>query len=106
MLAILACTAAWGQASTKSRAHIFQNQLRLLDDRASKQYAGAQAKLPPSVIGATSLPRYGGSYRGPYLTMARQAARKHGIPEDLFLRLVQQESAWNPTAVSSKGAIG
>ncbi|MEM6634984.1 MAG: lytic transglycosylase domain-containing protein [Pseudomonadota bacterium] len=97
---------AQNRTSTKSRLHIFESQTRLLDDRATKQYAGAQAKLPPSVIGATSLPRYGGSYSGPYLTMARQAARRHDIPEDLFLRLVQQESAWNASAVSHKGAIG
>ena len=36
----------------------------------------------------------------------RQAARQHGIPEDLFLRLVQQESGWNPRARSHKGATG
>ena len=38
--------------------------------------------------------------------MAKAAARKHGVPEDLFLRLVQQESGWNHGAVSSKGAMG
>jgi soluble lytic murein transglycosylase-like protein len=38
--------------------------------------------------------------------MARDAARRHGIPEDLFLRLVQQESNFNPNARSHKGAIG
>ena len=38
--------------------------------------------------------------------MAKSAARKHCIPEDLFLRLVQQESGWNPNALSHKGAIG
>lgn len=38
--------------------------------------------------------------------MARAAARKHGVPEDLFLRLVQQESNWNPKAKSHKGALG
>ncbi|MEM6595971.1 MAG: lytic transglycosylase domain-containing protein, partial [Pseudomonadota bacterium] len=37
---------------------------------------------------------------------AKSAARKHGIPEDLFLRLVQQESGFNPRARSHKGAIG
>ena len=28
------------------------------------------------------------------------------MPEDLFLRLVQQESGWNPKARSHKGALG
>lgn len=38
--------------------------------------------------------------------MARAAARKHNVPEELFLRLVQQESAWKHKARSHKGAIG
>jgi soluble lytic murein transglycosylase-like protein len=38
--------------------------------------------------------------------MAKAAARQHGVPEDLFLRLVQQESGFNPGARSHKGAIG
>jgi soluble lytic murein transglycosylase-like protein len=54
---------------------------------------------------AWSIPAYTGS-PGQYEQMARAAARKHAIPEDLFLRLVQTESAWRPAAVSSKGAIG
>jgi hypothetical protein len=52
-----------------------------------------------------AIPAYSGT-SGQYQQMARAAARKHGIPEDLFLRLVQAESAWRPAAVSSKGAIG
>ena len=32
--------------------------------------------------------------------------RKYGVPEDLFKRLVQQESNWNPKARSHKGAMG
>jgi soluble lytic murein transglycosylase-like protein len=52
-----------------------------------------------------SIPRYTGTM-GEYQAMAREAARRHAVPEDLFLRLVQTESAWRPAAVSSKGAIG
>jgi hypothetical protein len=51
------------------------------------------------------IPIYSGA-AGIYQDMARSAARRHGIPEDLFLRLVRTESAFRPTAVSSKGAIG
>ena len=43
---------------------------------------------------------------GPYKDMARKAAEQHGVPVNLFYRLVRQESGWNPNAVSSKGAIG
>ena len=50
--------------------------------------------------------RYRGNYKGEYLEVAKAAARKHGVPEDLFLRLVQQESGWNVLAVSTKGATG
>ena len=45
-------------------------------------------------------------YRGPYLDLAKRAANRHRIPEALFLRLINQESRWNPKAVSPKGAIG
>ena len=49
---------------------------------------------------------YDGEYDGPFLEMARAAARRHDIPEDIFLRLVEQESNWNPNAESHKGALG
>lgn len=45
-------------------------------------------------------------YRGPYLDLAKRAANRHSIPEALFLRLINQESRWNPKALSPKGAIG
>lgn len=50
--------------------------------------------------------RYGGSYKGEYLEEAKTAAMRHGVPTDLFLRLVQQESGWNRYAKSPKGALG
>lgn len=96
--------------STKSRMQLFENQLRVLDGRASQQYEDSVRLMPESEIGRGLVPNlnppYDGRYRGEYYRMAREAARRHRVPEDLFLRLVQQESAWNPTAVSHKGAIG
>lgn len=37
---------------------------------------------------------------------AAQIAGQYGIPVDLFLAQINQESGWNPKAVSSAGAIG
>ncbi|MEM0945910.1 MAG: lytic transglycosylase domain-containing protein [Pseudomonadota bacterium] len=94
--------------SSKNRAKIFKNQTRVLDNRAASQYASSVRLQPEYNIPgrAPVLPRYDGRYRGEYLNLAKRAARKHNIPEDLFLRLVQQESGWNPRAVSHKGARG
>ena len=41
-----------------------------------------------------------------YQAEARRIAQEVGIDPDLFVRLIQQESAFNPNAVSSKGAMG
>lgn len=96
--------------SSGDRGAIFQNQSRLLDGRLSTQYEGSVRLRPDSEItistASEAVPNYRGSYRGAYIDVARAAARKYNIPEDLFLRLVQQESGWNPNAVSSKGATG
>ena len=97
--------------ASKSRKQMFKSQTSVLDTRAADQYK-ASIRLTPEKIntptkwGTTSTKSYRGKYKGPYLTMAKAAARKHGVPEDLFLRLVQQESGWNDKALSHKGAIG
>jgi hypothetical protein len=44
--------------------------------------------------------------RARYADIARQAARRHGVPEDLFVAQIQQESGFNPDSVSAKGARG
>lgn len=80
--------------------------LGVLDSRASTQYAASVRLRPDFDPDATAIPRFEGRYAGPWLEVARAAARRHGIPEDLFLRLVQQESGWNPEAISHAGAIG
>ncbi len=41
-----------------------------------------------------------------YIEMATAIAREEGVDPDLFVRLIQQESSFNPDAVSSAGAIG
>src|SRR5688572_20308640 len=41
-----------------------------------------------------------------YRPLARRMARKHGIPENLFLALIKQESGWNPNARSGANALG
>lgn len=97
--------------STKSRAKLFKSQTSVLDTRARQQYNSSVRLQPQKVItptkwGDESTKSYTGRYRGEYLQMAKDAARRHGVPSDLFLRLVQQESGWKATARSHKGAIG
>ncbi|TAG19848.1 MAG: lytic transglycosylase domain-containing protein [Rhodobacterales bacterium] len=95
--------------SSKSRIALFESQSRLIDDKLAKQYSGSVKLTPKYKAGEEveeATPAYRGSYKGEYLEVAKAAARKHGVPEDLFLRLVQQESGWNPGAVSVKGATG
>ena len=94
--------------STRSAAGLLQSQLSVLDGRASQQYSNSVRLQPPrvEVPALVGSPAYAGRYNGPLLNLARNAARQHRIPEDLFLRLVQQESGWNPNARSHKGALG
>jgi len=107
---ILAAPAAADVFSSQNRTKLFSSQTRVLDSRASQQYKNSVRLQPDEVVtptkwGAPSA-AFGGSYKGPFLQMARDAARRHGIPEDLFLRLVQQESGWRADAKSHKGALG
>jgi soluble lytic murein transglycosylase-like protein len=117
LVAALAATLSLGTAegvdadvlSSKNRAKLFKSQTKVLDTRASEQYRGSVRLQPPSVNTPTkwgTAKAYDGRYRGQYLQMARIAAQRYDVPEDLFLRLVQQESNWRPNAKSQKGAIG
>jgi soluble lytic murein transglycosylase-like protein len=94
--------------SAKNRLALFESQKSLLDGRLSVQYENSARLKPQREVEGDdgTSPRFAGSYRGEYLAVAKAMAAKHGIPEDMFLRLVQQESGWNPGAVSSKGAMG
>lgn len=102
------------QKGGKSRIAQFERQTRLLDSRLAGQYQQS-ARLRPGGVSTksvvdlaipTAIPAYTGNRRSQYLPHAKAMARKHGVPEDIFLRLVQQESGWNPGARSNKGARG
>ncbi|XDA99702.1 transglycosylase SLT domain-containing protein [Sulfitobacter sp. LCG007] len=105
---LVAAPAAADVFSSNSRVKLFAAQKALLDNRASQQYSNSVRLQPPTVNTPTKwgVKGYSGKYRGIYLDMARDAARRHNVPEDLFLRLVHQESGWNPNARSHKGALG
>ena len=94
------------QVSTMNRTALLRSQTALLDTRAATQYENSARLQPPRADFTSMIRPYTGSYAGPYLAVARAAAERHGIPVDLFLRLVQQESGWNAGAVSHKGALG
>lgn len=82
---------------------------RVIDGRLSEQYSASVRLLPnqeKAEEAAPLIPRYSGPQSGEYVQLARVAARANNVPEDLFLRLVHQESRWNSGAVSHKGAIG
>ncbi|WP_273036842.1 transglycosylase SLT domain-containing protein [Schwartzia succinivorans] len=41
-----------------------------------------------------------------YVALAKEAAARYKVPENIFLAQIQLESNWNPRAVSSAGALG
>ena len=109
----LACAApaSADRVSSSSAPRLFASQISVLDGRAASQYSGSSRLQPPraevpQALQVVASPAFTGRYAGPYLTVARDAARRHRVPEDLFLRLVQQESGWNARAVSRVGALG
>ena len=53
-------------------------------------------------VSQTEVPTGFEAYRDAAVTAAQNA----GVPPDLFFRLVNQESGWNPNAVSKAGAFG
>lgn len=111
VLTMMAEAAIAQTVSTRNRDKLFSSQTKILDTRASKQYSNSVRLQPPKVVTPTkwdteTAPKYRGRYAGPYLNMAKDAARRNGVPVDLFLRLVQQESNWKSTARSHKGAYG
>jgi soluble lytic murein transglycosylase-like protein len=91
---------------TSNRMALFATQSKLLDGRLAEQYSGSSRLKPDPFKDGTGVAPYNGKYRGLYLQKARAAAAKWSVPEDLFLKLIAQESGWDPQAVSPKGAVG
>lgn len=105
---VLPAVATADAFSSRTAKRLFSSQTSVLDTRAARQYSNSVRLQPASVITPSKwgTPGYKGGYKGPYLTVARDAARRNGVPEDLFLRLIQQESGWKVDAKSNKGALG
>ncbi len=106
MIALPQVAQAEEMFSSRNRLELFASQLDVLDGRAAEQYSNSVSLQPERFGIEAATPRYSGSYAGEWRPVAEAMARKHGIPTDLFLRLVQQESGWNPTARSHAGAYG
>lgn len=106
MIALPQVAQAEEMFSSRNRLELFASQLDVLDGRAAEQYSNSVSLQPERFGLEAATPRYSGSYAGEWRPVAEAMARKHGIPTDLFLRLVQQESGWNPTARSHAGAYG
>ncbi|GGG58791.1 lytic transglycosylase [Salipiger pallidus] len=115
--AALGATSASADGLFSSNRMQFRQQTGVLEKRAYEEKRSKVRLAAPSVVTPTkwgpmggdeaaSQPVYRGAYNGAYADLARGAARRNGIPEDLFLRLVKQESNFNPRALSHKGAIG
>lgn len=100
------------------RSQLFQHQISVIEKRggvvqvAAAKVAVEQVKQETVAQSRSSAPLRldGKPLRGPHLKVYKSAAiaaaRRYGIQEKLFLRLVQQESGWNKNAKSSAGAIG
>lgn len=99
-------------ADAQSRSGALSARTSVLDDRADAARSlsidiGAPKVITPTKFGfleGTVAREHGAT--GPWAEMARAAARRHNIPEALFLKLVETESNFDPQAVSHKGAIG
>ncbi|GAC1626304.1 MAG: hypothetical protein NVS4B9_17830 [Ktedonobacteraceae bacterium] len=65
--------------------------------------ANTTVAAPPA---APNLPAVANLPRGAYVDVARQAAIRYGISPDNFVRQIQQESHFNPNALSPSGAVG
>jgi soluble lytic murein transglycosylase-like protein len=74
-------------------------------EETKKETAPLTAGIEADGSSSFKLPTYSGG-ENDYTSLVRQAAQKYGLPEDLFLRLVNQESGFKADVTSSAGAHG
>ncbi|PKM76168.1 MAG: lytic transglycosylase domain-containing protein [Firmicutes bacterium HGW-Firmicutes-15] len=65
---------------------------------AAKQKSGQTASIDNKTASNTST--------RPFSEIIKEASHKYGVAEDVINAVIQQESSFNPTAVSSCGAMG
>lgn len=101
-----------GMAGVRQRMAQIQAQLDSLSGNSSfgqtlqqaQASGGLEGNIPFKVDGASIQPD--SAEISKYKDLAKKIADEEGIDPELFQRLVQQESSWNPYARSSKGATG
>lgn len=110
LVALCVAGAAHGEGlkfASKNRVDLFDLQNHVVDTRAAAQYGNPEQALTDEADATASNATAGRSeYNSPYLDVARTAARRYGVPENMFLRLVQQESSWRTNVKSRRGAYG
>jgi soluble lytic murein transglycosylase-like protein len=76
-----------------------------LAEQATSMFDGSSIGMGGSDSGPFTIPAYNGS-ETEWSSLAREAAQEAGVPEDLFFRLIRQESGWKAGVTSSAGAYG
>jgi soluble lytic murein transglycosylase-like protein len=94
--------------TSAARGALLLDQFKVLDSRAPKPKEDLLTLQTSrfSIPSNLGLSGYFGPYKGPYLSLARAAAQRYGVPEGLFLPLIEQKRGWGSKAISPKGAIG
>ena len=83
------------------------NQVKQKVPEEKEEKAKPVSSLPdvPDVEMEETIPVYEGG-ENKWSAATRDAAERNGVPADLYLRLIRQESGFNPNASSSAGAQG
>jgi soluble lytic murein transglycosylase-like protein len=96
----------------RTRMAEFKHQINVIESRGVATYAVQSSetakisKARPAGELVVAKRKLRGRHISLFIGEAKAIAKRHGIPQALFLALIQQESAWNKNARSSAGAIG